>query len=114
MICASFSHRIKIRKFVLLYWDRSIQTDRLDAHNHPEVVIRNKRAHHVKSIDITVSLDRNTQLSYTTKIQKYSQLKHAITDMQKVDRVLTAAEKAILVSTSHVVRSFFDYQEVSS
>ena len=43
-----------------------------------------KRAQRVKIIDIAVPLDKNIQLIYTTKIQKYSQLKYEITEMWKV------------------------------
>ena len=64
-----------------MHWDRTIQTDHLVVHNCLDIVLWDKRAQHVKMIDIAIPLDKNIQLTYTTKTQTYSQLKHEITEM---------------------------------
>ena len=57
-----------------------------------------KRAQRVKTIDIAVPLDKNIQLTYTTKIQKCGQLKHKV-------------QKAVLVNTCCIFHSFLDHQD---
>ena len=98
------------------------------------------RAQRVQIIDIAVPLDKNIQMTYKTKIQKYGQLKQEITEMWRmkssavhpivisatgnvyvrcvsqlkdlgVDRVLADVQKAILLIACCIVRSFFDHQK---
>ena len=104
------------------------------------IVLCDKRAQRVKIIYIAVLLDKNIKLTYSTKIKKYSQLKHEITEILRVKsttvhlivisatgfmhvrclsqlknlgvaRVLAAAQKAVLLNTCRIVRSFLDPQE---
>ena len=63
------------------YWDRHIQTDLPVEHNCSDIILWDKRSRRVKIIDITVPLDKNIKLIYTTKIQKYIQLKDKITEI---------------------------------
>ena len=83
----------------LLYWDRTIQTDYLVVHNHPEIFLWDNHAQRVKIKDIAVPFDKNIQLTYITKIQKYSQLKHEVTEMW---RVKTTTVHPIVISATEI------------
>lgn len=121
-----------------LYWDRTVITDRTISANRPDIVITDKSDRVTYLIDIAVPNSHNIQQTYTGKINKYLPLAEEVRQMWKQERVLilplilsatgviprslkanlvklgihhsvmTIMQKAALLGTCSVVRSFMN------
>ncbi|KAL1448319.1 hypothetical protein WDU94_012418 [Cyamophila willieti] len=76
-----------------LYWNMPIITDTNIPNNRPDIVIMDKNESQLNSngkgfiIDVAIPLDENMQKTYVEKIRKYQDLKHKITQINKLSSV---------------------------
>ena len=125
-------------KNVKLYWDREIRTDIKMTANRPDIVIYDKTKKEACLIDISVPLANNINKTYTTKINKYTDLANEIQKMWRVKKVyirpvilsatgiiphtmvhqfkaleieniLSAVQKSVILDTCHITRRFLNH-----
>ncbi|CAH2232879.1 jg1199 [Pararge aegeria aegeria] len=69
----------------LLYWDRTIITDRYITANRPDIVVVDRSVRCVVIVDITIPHDDNLVKAEKEKVSKYLDLVHEITAMWNVE-----------------------------
>lgn len=119
-----------------VYWDRTIITDVTTAHNRPDITVIDKQRLETLIIDISIPNTRNMTEKYDEKITHYSDLRNEILDMWNMRKVTivpvilsalgvipkslrtslkkigidykvhTKMQKAVLLHTAGIVRSF--------
>ena len=120
----------------LLYWNRTILTDRTISHNRPDIVLTKNTSKTTYLIDISIPLAENIDKKHNEKIQKYLQLsnkikeiwsqntvqivpiiigatgeipKHLFTSLEKLNvdkNIYLQLQKAILLDTCNLTRKF--------
>lgn len=83
-----------------LYWDRTIITDKMIAHNRPDITLIDKINRITYLIDIAIPNTHNLQSSHTEKVSKYTDLAIEIKEQWKMEKVYTVP---IIVSTTGVI-----------
>jgi len=124
----------------LLYWDRSIITDRTIVANKPDIVLIDRSQRRAVLVDITIPHDENLVKAEKDKLSKYLDLAHEVTAMWNVDStsivpIVVSAngliaksldqhlerlsldgwikgriQKAVLLDTARIVRRFLSLQ----
>lgn len=94
---------LESNKYVL-YWDRTMLTDKSCAHNRPDIVLIDKKEKIGALIDIAVPLTHNITKTEIEKINKYQNLKE---DLQKTWKLKTACIIPIVISGEGVVSKDF-------
>ncbi|CAH2108107.1 unnamed protein product [Euphydryas editha] len=89
----------------LLYWDRSIITDRFIAANKPDIVLVDRSTRRAIIVDITIPHDDNLVKAEKEKLSKYLDLAHEITAMWNVDSTIIVP---IVVSVNGLLAKSFD------
>lgn len=69
----------------LLYWDRSIITDRTIVANKPDIVLVDRSQRRAVLVDVTIPHDENLVKAEKDKVTKYLDLAHEVTAMWDVD-----------------------------
>ena len=69
----------------LLYWDRSIITDRTIVANKPDIVLVDRSQRRAVLVDVTIPHDENLVKAEKDKVTKYLDLAHEVTAMWNVD-----------------------------
>ena len=89
----------------LLYWDRTIITDRYIVANRPDIVIVDRSVRRAIIVDITVPHDDNLVKAEKEKVSKYLDLAHEITAMWNVESTIIVP---IVVSVHGLFAKSFD------
>lgn len=84
----------------VLYWNRSIHTDRTVGHNRPDTTLWKKRESTVHLVDYAIVNSHNLQSTYNEKIQKYQNLAQEIKKTWQVENVKI---HPIVISTTGIV-----------
>lgn len=88
----------------VLYWDRTILTDKTVAHNRPDIVCIDKEQKSALFIDIAVPLTHNIQKTEIEKIKKYEDLRE---DMMRTWKLRSITIIPIVISGEGVVSKKF-------
>ncbi|KAL1448229.1 hypothetical protein WDU94_006605 [Cyamophila willieti] len=88
----------------LLYWDRTILTDKTVAHNKPDIVYINKQENNAIIIDVAVPLTHNVQKTETEKVTKYEDLKE---EMKRIWRLNNIVIIPVVISSEGVTSKNF-------
>jgi hypothetical protein len=72
---------------MILYWDKSIITDKTVDFNKPEIVLNNRQNKTALVIDTAVPLTNNLPRTETEKIMKYENLVLEIKNVWKLNNV---------------------------
>ncbi|XP_069358840.1 uncharacterized protein [Maniola hyperantus] len=89
----------------LLYWDRSVITDRYIVANRPDIVLVDRSARRAIIVDVTIPHDDNLVKAEKEKVSKYLDLAHEITAMWSVDSTIIVP---IVVSVHGLIANSFD------
>ena len=119
----------------VLYWDRTIITDRTILANRPDIVLFDKMENNIDIYDVAIPLNHNIQTTISTKINKYTELANELQKMYvarnvKINPIVISAtglipksltqtlkkinmehnlesmQKAVLLATCNIVRRF--------
>lgn len=96
---------IKENEDCRLYWDRKIRTHRTTPNNVPDLVLTLKRKKISYIIDIAVPLAKNTQDTFSEKINKYMPLADEIKKVWKLDKVVIVP--VVLGATGEIPKKLF-------
>ncbi|XP_008480774.1 uncharacterized protein LOC103517514 [Diaphorina citri] len=88
----------------LLYWDRTILTDKTVDHNKPDIVFINKKENKGIMIDVAVPLTHNIQKTEVEKVRKYEELKE---DMKRTWKLTNITIIPIVISSEGVTSKCF-------
>jgi len=58
----------------IIYWDRTILSDKEVCHNRPDITVFDKLQRKVQMIDVAVPSPANMQTTYAEKIRRYGDL----------------------------------------
>lgn len=94
----------------IVYWDRTIITERTVPHNRPDMVVYNKSEKTVQIIDFAITSNINLNTTISTKINKYVQLSEEIKRQWQVEKVTTipiviSSTAAIPKTTTQALKS---------
>ncbi|CAH2233862.1 jg18646 [Pararge aegeria aegeria] len=89
----------------LLYWDRTIITDRYITANRPDIVLVYRSVRRAIIVDITILHDDNLVKAEKEKVSKYLDLAHEIIAMWNVDSTVIVP---IVVSVNGLLAKSFD------
>ncbi|CAH2255638.1 jg19332 [Pararge aegeria aegeria] len=89
----------------LLYWDRTIITDRYITANRPDIVLVDRSVRRAIIVDITIPHDDNLVKAEKEKVSKYLDLAHEITAMWNVESTVVVP---IVVSFNGLLAKSFD------
>ncbi|CAH2243562.1 jg12873 [Pararge aegeria aegeria] len=89
----------------LLYWDRTIITDRYITANRPDIVLVDRSVRRAIIVDITIPHDDNLVKAEKEKVSKYLDLAHEITAMWNVESTVVVP---IVVSVNGLLAKSFD------
>lgn len=84
----------------LLFWDKSIETDKEIIANRPDIVYWDKRKQKMFIIDIAIPLNQTTQSTYTEKMRKYSDLQ---TELKRIWKLRESFIIPIVISSTGLV-----------
>ncbi|KAJ8723807.1 hypothetical protein PYW07_007787 [Mythimna separata] len=90
---------------VILYWDRSIITDRTVVANKPDIVVVDRIERRAMIVDITVPHDENLVKAEKDKEIKYIDLAREVVDMWEVDSAIIVP---IVVSVNGLIAKSLD------
>ncbi|XP_044751668.1 uncharacterized protein LOC123311664 [Coccinella septempunctata] len=85
-----------------LYWDNSVETDRMITHNRPDIILFDKEKRKVTIIDVTVPADDNISRAYSEKLNKYHDLAF---EMKEMYQLKTISILPLIITTNGLVES---------
>ncbi|KAI8424045.1 hypothetical protein MSG28_002675 [Choristoneura fumiferana] len=89
----------------LLYWDRSVITDRTIVANKPDIVLTDRSNRQAVLVDVTIPHDENLVKAEKDKLSKYLDLAHEVTAMWDVDSTIIVP---IVVSANGLIAKSLD------
>uniref|UniRef100_A0A8D8X367 Uncharacterized protein n=1 Tax=Cacopsylla melanoneura TaxID=428564 RepID=A0A8D8X367_9HEMI len=84
----------------VIYWNRTIYTDRTVGHNRPDTIVVNKREKTAHIIDYAVVNSNNIITTYNEKMRKYQDLRQEIKEQWNIESVKI---HPIIMSTTGIV-----------
>jgi len=72
----------------LLYWDRTILSDKEAIHNRPDITVFDKEKKKVQFIDMAIPSPNNMQTVYAEKIRKYGELARQVKRLWNAEEVV--------------------------
>lgn len=123
---------------LMLYWDRTLLTDRTIGANRPDITLVDRRSKSAVLIDVAVPNTNNLKNTYNEKVNKYRELAQEVKALWRLDKVtilpivisatgvvpvsllgaleqlnmtvkeLRQIQKAVILSTCNITRSFLN------
>ena len=75
---------VTVKDSVTILWDMPIHTGRTITANRPDIVLKNKKDKTCLLIDMTISLDTNTSVKTTEKLNNYNNLGNQVERMWRL------------------------------